>query len=172
MLPCSSPCRCTLTLLTKFHCAVHVKGIGLAAFLNHLPPRNMRPLIRHKSATKNRSHTIIVGEKTSSFACSASTHNSYEDGATTPVESEINDAQIIGMLASPLFIHEREASADQPRIYHSRRENSGQSSSSFRSNIGNPMTWFSHWSTGKPVALFLQERERESSSEVGTDEEG
>ena len=96
-------------------------------------------------------------------AC-ASTQNSRQDGAVTPVEPEINDAQIIGMLASPLFSKEREASADPPGNYHSGKENSGQSPSSFRSNSGNPMEWFSHRSTGKSVAMFSQERD--SSSET------
>ena len=46
-------------------------------------------------------------------ACSASTYNSGEDIATAPVESEINDAQIMGMLASPWYNQEREASVDR-----------------------------------------------------------
>ena len=51
--------------------------------------------------------------------------NSCEGDAITPVQSEINDARIMGMLASPLFSQETEASADQPEIYHSGREKFG-----------------------------------------------
>ena len=36
-----------------------------------------------------------------------------------PIDSEVDDAQIVGMLASPLHMQEREASADPSRIYHS-----------------------------------------------------
>ena len=37
---------------------------------------------------------------------------SGEISISTPVESETNDAQIMGMLASPLYAQDREASAD------------------------------------------------------------
>ena len=43
-------------------------------------------------------------------ACSASTCNSREDIDTTPVESETDDAQNMGMSASPLYTQDREAS--------------------------------------------------------------
>ena len=45
--------------------------------------------------------------------------------AITPVQSEINDAQIIDMLASPLFSPETEATADQPEMFHSGRKKFG-----------------------------------------------
>ena len=51
--------------------------------------------------------------------------------ATTPVDSEVNDAQIIGMLVSLLCTQERETSADPSRMYHSDTENSVQGSSSY-----------------------------------------
>ena len=54
--------------------------------------------------------------------CLCCVDNSCEDDAITLVESEINDAQIKGMLVSPLFSQETEASADQPEIYHSGTE--------------------------------------------------
>ena len=50
------------------------------------------------------------------------------------------------MLASPLYLQEREASADRSRVYHSFRENSVSSSSHFRE------------SAGKPAAMFSQRR--------------
>ena len=53
-----------------------------------------------------------------------STCDSAESIATPPPESE--------MLASPLYLQEREASADRSRVYHSFRENSMSSSSHFR----------------------------------------
>ena len=40
----------------------------------------------------------------------------------------------------------------------------------FDHDIGNPMSWFSHRSTGRQVALFSQERERDSNSEAQSNE--
>ena len=71
------------------------------------------------------------------------------------MESEINDTEIVSLLASPLNTQEREASADEPRICNSEsaveprichpdRENSGRRSSSVRSGIGKPMPVLSH----------------------------
>ena len=48
-------------------------------------------------------------------------YNSRDDDAMTSVESEINDAQITGMLASLPYREEREDSANQPRIHVSGR---------------------------------------------------
>ena len=48
-----------------------------------------------------------------SSARSASTFNSGEDIASTPVESKINDAQFLRMLASPRYTQETEASVDR-----------------------------------------------------------
>ena len=48
--------------------------------------------------------------------------NSCEGDAIPPVQSEINDAKIMEMLASPLFSQQEKASADQPEIYRSGRE--------------------------------------------------
>ena len=42
--------------------------------------------------------------------------------ATSPHESDFDDDQIRNMLASPLYLQEREASADRPRVDHSSRE--------------------------------------------------
>ena len=49
----------------------------------------------------------------------------------SPPESDLDD-----MLASTLFLQEREASADRSRVYHSHRENSVSSSSHFRASAG------------------------------------
>ena len=54
--------------------------------------------------------------------CLCCVDNSCGGDAITPVQSEINDAQIMEMLASPLFSQQEKASADQPEIYRSRRE--------------------------------------------------
>ena len=59
----------------------------------------------------------------------ASTDHSGEDTVATPIDSEVDDAQIVGMLASPQYIQERKATADPSGFYHSMRENSASSSS-------------------------------------------
>ena len=48
------------------------------------------------------------------------------------------------MLASPLHLQERGASADRSRVYHSLRENSVSSSSRFRASAGRPAAVSSH----------------------------
>ena len=73
----------------------------------------------------------------------ASTHDSAESFVTPPPESDLDD-QVRKMLASPLYLQEREASADRPRVYHSFRENSVSSSSHFRESVGKPAAMFSH----------------------------
>ena len=74
----------------------------------------------------------------------ASTCNSGEDTVAIPIDSEVADAQIVGMLASPLYTQEREASADPSRAYHSNRENSVSNSSFFDKSAGKPAPEFSH----------------------------
>ena len=59
-----------------------------------------------------------------------------------PLDSDLDDEQILALLASPLYLQEREASAERSQVYHSERENLMSSSSQ------DPT------STGKPVALF------------------
>ena len=78
----------------------------------------------------------------------------------SPIDSEVDDAQIVGMLASLLYIQEREreASADLFRVYHSNRENSASSSSFFRSSAGKLAPKFSH--------------KRKSSTELHSDTRG
>ena len=62
------------------------------------------------------------------------------------------------MLASPLYLQEREASADRSQVYHSYRVNSVSSSSRF------------HASAGKPAAVFSHKRK--SSQESHSDRDG
>ena len=75
-----------------------------------------------------------------------------------PPESDLDDEQIRNMLASPLYLQEREASADRSRVYHSFRENSVSSSSHFRESAGKLAAMFSH--------------KRKSSQETLSDREG
>ena len=63
---------------------------------------------------------------------------------TPPPESDVDGEQKRDMLASPLYLQEREASADPPRVYHSCRENSVSSSSRFRPSAERPAAVFSH----------------------------
>ena len=88
----------------------------------------------------------------------SSTYESAESIATLPAESDWDDEQIRNMLASPLYLQEREVSADRSRLYHSSRENSVSSSSHFRE------------SAGKLAAMFAHKRK--SSEEILSDREG
>ena len=58
-----------------------------------------------------------------------STYDSAESIATLPPESDLDDEQVRALLASPLYLHDREASADRSHVYHSVRENLVSSSS-------------------------------------------
>ena len=87
-----------------------------------------------------------------------STYDSAESIATSPPKSDLDDEQISDMLVSPLYLREREASADQPRVCHSYRENSVSSSSRYKA------------SAGKPAALFSYKRK--SSQESHSDRDG
>ena len=71
-----------------------------------------------------------------------STYDSAESIATPPPESDLDDEQIRALLASLLYLPEREASADRSQVYLSVREKLMSSSSQ------DPK------STRKPVALF------------------
>ena len=83
-----------------------------------------------------------------------STCDSAESIATLPPESVLDDQQIRKMLASPLYLQEREAR----RVYLRFRENSMLSSSHFRDSAGKPAAVFSH--------------KRKSSQETLSDREG
>ena len=51
-----------------------------------------------------------------------STFDSAQRIATPPHESDLDENQFPNMLASPLYLQERDVSADRPRVYHSFRE--------------------------------------------------
>ena len=87
-----------------------------------------------------------------------SIYDSAESIATLPPESDLDDEQIRNTLASPLYLQEREASADRSRVYHSFREDSVSSSSHFRESAGKLAAVFSH--------------KRKSSQETLSDREG
>ena len=53
-----------------------------------------------------------------------STNDSAERIATPSPESDLDDEQIGTLLASPLYLQDREAGADRSRVCHSLRENS------------------------------------------------
>ena len=73
----------------------------------------------------------------------ASTYDSAESIAT-PLEADLDDEQRRTLLASPLYLQERGASAERSQVYHSFRENL-MSSSSQDPRLGG---------TRKPVAVF------------------
>ena len=73
----------------------------------------------------------------------ASTFDSAEIIATLP-ESDSDDEQLRALLASPLYLQERGASAERSQVYHTERENLMSSSSQDPTTGG----------TGKPVAVF------------------
>ena len=72
-----------------------------------------------------------------------STHDSAESITTPPPTSDLDDDPIRNMLASPLYLQERAASADRSRVNHCFRENSVSSSSRFRESAGKPAAVFS-----------------------------
>ena len=90
------------------------------------------------------SFTEIEGRvKTLSYNQSflSSTQDSAES-ITTPQEADFDDEQLRALLASPLYMQEREASAERSQGYHSERE-------SLMSSSSQDLT-----STGKLVAVF------------------
>ena len=93
------------------------------------------------------------------FLCQAVVLPQTEENfvSTPPLQSDLDDEQIRALLASPLYLQEREASADRSQVYHSARENLVSSSSKIPK------------STGKPVALFSSKRK--SSQEAFLDRE-
>ena len=66
----------------------------------------------------------------------ASTYDSAESIATPPLESDSDDAQLRALLASPLYLQEREASAERLQVYYSERENFMSSSSQDQTSTG------------------------------------
>ena len=61
---------------------------------------------------------------------------------TPPLDSDLDDEQIRALLASPLYLQDREANAERSQVNHSAREKLMSSSSQ------DPIC------TGRPVALF------------------
>ena len=80
-----------------------------------------------------------------------STYDSAESIAT-------DDEQIRALLASPLYLQEREASADQSLVYHSVRENLMSSSSQDPKSAGKPVALFSSKSRSSQESTFRQRR--------------
>ena len=74
----------------------------------------------------------------------ASTYDSAESIATPPPQSDLDDEQLRALLASPLYVQEREACAEHSQVYQSERENLMSSSSQDPTTGG----------AGKLVALF------------------
>ena len=108
-----------------------------------------------KQLAEDRDHKHFTGDgqfteheglrvKTLSFHQSiiASIYDSAECIATALPESDLDDEQLRALMASPLHLQERKASAERSQVYHSERENLMSTSSQ------DPI------STGKPVAFF------------------
>ena len=84
--------------------------------------------------------TVLLPSRRASFC---SVYNSCEDVTTTPVSSEVDERKSMGMLASPVLMQKREASAALARKYHSDGESSMSSSSHLRS-AGRLVAMYSH----------------------------
>ena len=82
-----------------------------------------------------------------------SVYNSGEDATTTPVSSEVDERQSMGMLASPLLMQKRGAGAAAARIYHPSGESSMSSSPHVRSS-------------GRLAAIFPSSRDPRSVQET------
>ena len=72
-----------------------------------------------------------------------STYDSADSIATLRPESDLDDWQIRALLASPLYLQEREASADRSQVYHSVRENLVSCSSLVPKRMANPVALLS-----------------------------
>ena len=72
----------------------------------------------------------------------ASTCDSAESIATHP-ESGLDDEQLRALRASPLYLQEREASAERSQVYHSEREGLMSSSSQDPTSVGKLVAVFS-----------------------------
>ena len=66
------------------------------------------------------------------------TYDSAERIATPPPDSDLDDDQIRALLASPLYLQEREANAERSQVYHHVRENLMSSSSQDPISMGRP----------------------------------
>ena len=100
--------------------------------------------------TTEESNSILVKSMFFHRLSMTSTRDSPESIATLPPESDWDDEQIRNLLASPLYLQKREASADRSRVYHSFSENSMSSSSHFRESAGKPAAVLSHKRKSRP----------------------
>ena len=82
----------------------------------------------------------------------------HQSIAILPPESDLDDDQIRSILASPLYLQEREASADRSLVYHSFRGNSVSSSSHFRECARKPAAMF-HTKESRVKTHFPTEKE-------------
>ena len=80
--------------------------------------------------------------------------------ATPPPESDLDDERIRALLASTLYLQEREASADRSQVYHPVKENLMSSSSQVPKSTEKPVALFSSKSKSSQEAfsenIFLQ----------------
>ena len=86
-----------------------------------------------------------------------STYDSAESIATLPPKSDLDDDQIRNLLASPLYLQERQVSADRSRVYDSFRENSVSNSSHFQESAGKTAAIFSHTRTSSQETISDRE---------------
>ena len=99
---------------------------------------------RHFTEDKQLTEHEDLRVKPLSFhqSITASAYDSAESIATPPPEPGLDDEQLRALLASQLYLQEREASAERSQVYHSVRASLMSSSSQ------DPI------STGKLLALF------------------
>ena len=101
-------------------------------------PRQLAENQDHKHFTEDKQFNPLSSHQ----PITASTYDSAESIATPPPDSDFDDEQLRALLASPLYLQEREANAERSQAYHSERDNLMSSAS--HDSIG----------TGKLVALF------------------
>ena len=77
-------------------------------------------------------------------SCVTSTYDSAESVATIPPESDLDDKQIRDMLASPLYLQEREKEVQTNREFMTLTEKAMSSSSRFRASAVKLAAMFSH----------------------------
>ena len=129
-------------------------SFGLVAEMHSLTGYEPKDLTEESNSTLVKPMFFHRPSITSSYA-------SAESSATPTPESDLDDDQMRNMLASPLYLQEREASADRPRVFRSFREHSVTSSIHLRESAGKPAAVFSH--TRKSSQEILSDREGTSS---------
>ena len=97
--PCENPRKVSFGSLSESHTPTGYEPNRLAEE-EILHNTELRPLFFHTQST-------------------ISAYNSAQSIATRLPESDWDDEQIRTMLASPMCLQEREASADRSRVYHS-----------------------------------------------------